>query len=147
MTQARNKRDTSRLQVETLPKLNEERLVGLQVDVDTAQKQHVSAQKELIRQELLRRRGASSESQLSDKQEVVNLRLSTLVNAKQKLAEFRIQSREDIEKARLTYESDEVSLRDAERNLEHTIIRSPRDGLVSLVVAHSGELVEQGACC
>ena len=81
---------------------------------------------------------------MSDKQEVVNLRLSALVNAKQKLAEFKIQSREDIEKARLTYESDEVSLRDAERNLEHTIIRSPTDGLVSLVAAHPGELVEQG---
>ena len=57
MTQARNKLDTSRLQVETLPKLNEERLVGLQADVDTAQKQLVKRPKELIRQELLRHRG------------------------------------------------------------------------------------------
>ena len=84
---------------------------------------------------------------MSDKQEVVNLRLSALVNAKQKLAEFKIQSREDIEKARLTYETDEVSLRDAERNLEHTIIRSPRNGLVDLVAAIPASWWSKAPCC
>lgn len=86
--------------------------------------------------------GSTRRSQLYDNQDVYFLRQNELISAQQNLVRTQQETDKQIETARLTLENSKISLAQALRNLNQTVLYASIDGLVSRVNIHSGEVAE-----
>lgn len=111
----------------------------LEANVKSAQARLEIAEVQLNQLQSLQGEGAVSLTQLYERQDDYVQRQRELAVAQQELAQHQSQTTTDLETARSQLDSDKVTLQEAMRDLNNTVIYAPSDGLISRVNIHSGE--------
>ena len=139
----KNELAISDLEVETLPKIQRERLLELETSLKQSNILLAIATRRLQRYRNSGGNTALSADEIALQEEIVATRTVAQSQAAQGLAQYKLSSHQQLQTAIHTRDNNRILLAEAQADLEQSVIRAPCDGLISRAMVQRGELVVQ----
>lgn len=141
VTRAKSSRAIAELDAEYSPKKRAATQRELEATLEKA-KQHLAIiDTRLARYTSLQNVSAASAEEIAMINEVRATRVWEVASAEQQLQSHLLESEEQLKRIEHTIATRTASVREAERDLKHTVIRAPCDGMITRVGPQPGELL------